>query len=373
MYLTQLRLVNFRNHARTELMLTPGMQFFIGPNAQGKSNLLEAVGLAATGRSHRAGRDVDLIRWGESWARVRVAYTRRDRTAEIDVGLRTDSPGVEVGRAGKEIRLNGVAVRRGELFGHLLVVVVSADDVEVVTGPPVHRRRVLDLVLAQQSPAYFFTVQRYAEVLLQRNRLLREAKARELEGWDEQLALLGAGITVRRRELIARLARPASTIYQTLSGGSKELTVRYLPTIPGDGEEEMFDAALAMMQRKRSEEVSRGLTLVGPHRDELELCVNGRELRLYGSRGQHQAALLALRLTERQVLREETGEEPVLLFDDALSALDERRQASLFEHLYGIQTLITLTTMATVQAGLREASVYRVVGGVVESARAYRA
>ncbi len=373
MYLTQLWLVNFRNHARTELALAPGLQLFVGANAQGKSNLMEAVGVVATGRSHRAGHDGELIRWGESWARVRAAVCRRERAVEIDVGLRNEHPGGAAGRAWKGLRLNGVPVQRGRLFGQLLVVVASPEDSAVVMGRPAVRRKMLDVVLAQGSPAYYFTAQRYARALLQRNQLLRTSGARAFDGWNDQVASLGANITVRRRELVRRLGDHAHAIYRVLSGGAEELTLRYLPALPGADEQEMVAAALGTFQRRRSEEVARGMTLVGPHRDDVQLCLDGRELQLYGSRGQQQAVLVALRLAERQVLREETGEDPVFLVDDALTALDESRQAYLLDHLRGTQTLITATTLAAVPQALGEVEVYRVIGGSVERTRAHRA
>ena len=152
MYLTHLRLVNFRNHVRTEIELGPHLNCFVGQNAQGKSSILEAVEIAATGRSHRAARDTDLLHFGESWARVHAAARRQDRDVEVDILWRTEMPAARA----KEIRVNGVPVRRGDLFGHVLIVASTPHDQDVVTGAPAHRRRLLDVVLSQISPAYFF-------------------------------------------------------------------------------------------------------------------------------------------------------------------------------------------------------------------------
>ncbi len=372
MYLTQLRLVNFRNHEHSDVALGPGVHVFIGANAQGKSNLLEAVSVAATGRSHRTVHDAELVRLGEEWARVRAGVCRRDRTVEVDVGVRREGADAESDRVWKEMRVNGVPVRRGDLFGQIVVVAASLEQNEVIVGRPVLRRRMLDLILAQGSPSYYFTAQRYARVVLHRNRVLREVGTRHLDGWDEQVAVLGAGITARRHELVQRLAHGAGTAYRALSGRAEELTLRYLPAIPVGDHHAMVTAALRALAVRRADEVARGMTLVGPHRDELQFCVDGRDVRVYASRGQQQAALLALRLAERQVLRDATGEEPVLLLDDALLALDEERQAYLVDQLQTGQTFITLTTLGTVQQMLREAAVYRVVGGTVEPLHAYR-
>jgi len=372
MYLRQLRVVNFRNHARTELTLGTGVHVFLGANAQGKSNLLEAVGVAAIGRSQRTGRDADLIRFGEAWARVRAAVCRQDRTTEIDVGLRADGSEAAPARIWKEVRVNGVPGRRGDLFGHLVVVAVSPEDTELIAGRPVMRRMMLDLLLAQESPSYYFLAARYARVLLHRNRALRSSGPRHLEGWDEQVVALGAAITARRRDLVRRLVESAGPSYRALSGGTEALTIHYHSALPGEDETAMIGEGLTALAARRVEECARGMTLVGPHRDELQVCVDGRELRLYGSRGQQQTAGLALRLAARQILCDATGEEPVLLLDDVLLALDEERQAYVFDQVRRGQTLITLTTLAAAHTIPRDAAVYRVAGGSVEGPHAYR-
>src|SRR5881628_1201666 len=247
MYLTQLRLVNLRNHRRTELQLAQGVNVFVGANAQGKSTVLEAVELAATGRSPRATRETELITWGESWARVHVTSRRAERDEEV-----------------------GLA-RRGELFGHLLCVAAGPADAEVSAGSPAFRRRLVDVLLAQISPAYYYTATRYARALLQRNRVLRAkaGAAADLDPWDDQVAALGAAVTLRRRDLVARLAVAAGRIYRELSGGREELAVTYAANLSGDDEAELVRTAKAAMVSQRQAERARGRTLVGPHRDEI--------------------------------------------------------------------------------------------------------
>lgn len=373
MQLTGLRLVNFRNHRRTELAPGSGLNIFVGTNAQGKSSLLEAVELAATGRSHRASREAELITLGETWARVHAMTSRVDRREDIDLAFRQDASAPGPGHVWREVRLNGVAVRRGALFGHLLCVVSSPHDVEVAGGGPLFRRRLVDVLLAQVSPAYYYTAQRYARAVLQRNQVLRAGHPADLEPWDEQVASLGAVITRRRRELVARLAQKARSTYRQLSGDREELAVAYAPNLSGADEEELARSAREALAGHRRAEFARGVTLAGPHRDDLLLEVDGRSLRLYGSRGQQLAAVLALRLAEREVLREETGEEPVLLLDDVVMALDEMRQAQLLAFAQGAQALITVTTLATVPALPSGTAVFRVAGGTVEAQRAHLA
>lgn len=371
MRLTRLRLVQFRNHARTELVPEPGINLLVGANAQGKSTLLEAVQLAATGRSHRSSRDLELIRWGDAWARVRVQTTRAVRDEEIDIGLRSNLAGTAAGHAVKEFRVNGVPVRRGDVFGHLLAVTVCPLDELIVTGSPAHRRRLLDILLSQLSPAYYYAAQRYARVLVQRNQILRARRSQELGVWDEQAAALGATVISRRRDVVARLAADAGTIYTRLAGGREVLTVEYLPAVAGGSEEELFAHAIDAFRLRRPVELARGATMVGPHRDDIRLQLDGRELRLFGSRGQQQMAMLAVRLAERQLLAAATGEQPVLLLDDVLMALDEQRQQFLLDQLADGQSLVTVTTLATLLASPPLAAVFAIAGGTVEARRAH--
>jgi len=375
MYLTQLRLVNLRNHRRTELQLAQGINVFVGANAQGKSTVLEAVELAATGRSPRATRETELISWGESWARVHATSRRVERDEEVDLAFRQDASSPRGDGTWREIRVNGVPARRGELFGHLLCVAAGPADAEVSAGSPAFRRRLVDVLLAQISPAYYYTATRYARALLQRNRVLRAkaGAAADLDPWDDQVAALGAAVTLRRRDLVARLAVAAGRIYRELSGGREELAVTYAANLSGADEAELVRTAKAAMVSQRQAEWARGRTLVGPHRDEITLEVDRRLLRLYGSRGQQVAAALALRLAERELLREETGEDPVLLLDDVMMTLDERRQGQLIAFARGAQVLITVTTLAALAALPAEAAVFHVTGGTVEAQRAHLA
>jgi len=374
MYLSHLRLLNFRNHVRTEIELGPRLNCFVGHNAQGKSSILEAIEIAATGRSHRALRDTDLVHFGEAWARVRAAARRRDRDVEVDIVWRTEPPAT----GAKEIRVNGVPVRRGDLFGHVLIVASTPHDQDVVTGAPAHRRRLVDVVLSQISPSYFFLLLRYARAVEQRNRLLRDvagAALRERETalapWDEQLSTMGAAITARRLAMVTRLSQAARDAYAYLASDQEAVTIAYAPSLPLGDETTMIAAAREAFARRRRDELMRGTTLSGPHRDDLRMQIDGRDLRTFGSRGQHQAAMLALRLAERKVLFEESGEEPILLLDDAAQLLDGERQMRLMQLVEQAQALLTLTTTATLQRIPAGAAIFRVASGQVELQHAH--
>ena len=371
MRIQHVHLANFRNHAATDVAPGSGPVVLVGANAQGKSAVLEAMYLSATGRSFRTPHEIEMVTVGAEWARVRSVVQRADRDEEIEVTLRRD--GGSGPRAIREIRVNGVPVRRGELFGHLCCVTAAPEDAEVVTGPPRLRRRLLDLLLAQVSPAYYHDAQRYHRVLMQRNRLLRRAGPKELDPWDEQLATIGTAITLRRRGVAARLAEHAAPIYAALSGGREELAVEYVPSLAGAEAAEVVASAREALVARREWEAARGATTIGPHRDELHMRLDGRDLRAYGSRGQHLSAMLAVRLAERRVLREETGEDPVLLLDDVLLTLDEERQGYLLDTIHGCQAFLSVTSLAGVSGLPKEAGVFRVDGGTVTGIHAHLA
>lgn len=370
MRLTHLRLVQFRNHRHSDVALGPGVTFFVGGNAQGKSSLLEAVQVAATARSYRARRDDELISFGAEWARVRAETDRTGRSEQIDIAFRREQ-GIPAGHPTRVIRINGVPTLRGELFGHLYNVLAGPNDTEVVSGGPHLRRRLLDLLLTQVSPSYYNTVQRFARAVLQRNRLLRRRSVRGLEAWDDQVAALGAGLTLHRRQMISRLSRLSVPIYDALCMGREHLEIEYVPSLQGSDEREMATWARAVLLQRQQEELARGMTLVGPHRDDVRIQAGGYDLRTFGSRGQQLTAMLALRLAERQVLREETGEEPVMLLDDILFTLDEERQVYLLDCLRGVQSLVTVTQLGVLKARTEHAVVYHVRGGTVSAEHAH--
>jgi len=333
LWLAELRLRNFRNYEAADLTFDQGILLLVGSNAQGKSNLLEAVYTAALGRSPRVTRDAELIRFGQDRAHIRAAVQgERSQVLEVAFDRATGE---------RRLRVNGVVVDRGQLLGRLMVVMAGPLDDEVVRGAPEYRRRVMDAALSQVSPSYFFALTRYTRVVRQRNRLLRAgADGTALAPWDEQLVDLGAVLIERRREFVARLSERAAARHARLAGGEERLQISYVCAV-GEGEER---AALARaLAARRHDELRRGTSLVGPHRDDLRLAVNGVDLRTYGSRGQHHTAALSLRLAEVDLLREERGEWPVVLLDDVLAHLDAARQALLLREIAGPQVLLTHT------------------------------
>lgn len=359
MRITQLQLKDFRNYEECALEPCEGVTVLLGDNGQGKTNVLEAVYLTCTGRSHRTRQDRDLIRWGAEFADVRIHSLRRDGTHEVEIQLPA------AGR--RHILVAGQEVSRsGELLGHVTGVLFSPEDLRTVKDGPAERRRFVDMALAQLRPAYYYAMQRYNRALKQRNELLRAAAARPsliatLDSWDEQLAASGAELMRHRREYVARLSETAGETHRDIAGDRERLSIQYRPSVDGGDAQACMDALFAA----RENDARRLTTSVGPHRDDVALLVDGRDVRAFGSQGQQRTAALSMRLAELKVMRDELGEWPVLMLDDVMSELDPGRRRRLLEHLKGVQTLVTCTDPDDL-AGAEAGAIYRVSGAKIE-------
>ncbi|MBX7212726.1 MAG: DNA replication/repair protein RecF [Thermoflexales bacterium] len=396
MRIQHLSLTNFRLYARLEQDFGPGLTIIQGDNAQGKTSLLEAVHLLATGRSPHTNVDRQVIRWGAAeeapypYALLKGELMRRDGARLLELGLQVG----ENGRLRKDIRIDHAARRSIDLVGQLAVVLFLPGDVDLVAGAPALRRDFLDGAIAQVDADYVRALDQYARAMAQRNALLKQAQERaldpdELAIWDAQLIPSGVLIALRRREVTAELSALALPIHRELSGGLEFLQTRYVPSFdvaaphledayqlglaqagppPGLSAaalEESFARALAT---RRREEIARGVTLTGPHRDDLRLIANAIDLGEFGSRGQQRTAVLALKLAEAAWLEQKLGEEPVILLDEVLAELDPRRRHSLLARIgNGHQTLITTTDTSRFDAAfVQQARVLDVRGGIVQ-------
>jgi DNA replication and repair protein RecF len=386
MWIEQLSLSNFRNYRKQELQLPKGVVLVFGDNAQGKSNLLEAVFLLATTRSERSQTDGELIAWDaldepQPVARVHARAVRNDGPVELEVIIagRPKGGGVERVPASKRLRVNGVAKRQADMAGQLTAVLFTTEDMELIGGPPAGRRRFLDVMLSQLDADYARTLQRYGKVITQRNALLRRiqegaAGADELDYWDEELARDGASIMRERAGAIGSIAAHARDEHQRLSGGTEDLAVAYQPRLEGwDGarvlaEHEGLPAALvAAIEAGRRRDIGAGLTLTGPHRDDLSFAIDGVAASAFASRGQQRTAALALRLAEARYMAERRGDLPVVLLDDVLSELDEARRRAVLDSLGGWdQLLITSPDPDRFGEGIDAAAAFRVTAGIIE-------
>ena len=353
MYLKTLHLRQFRNYQEQKVEFTAAKTILVGNNAQGKSNLLEAVELLATLRSHRMARDRDLIREGEAIAQIHATLERETGISDLTLTLRRN------GR--RSVALNGESLRRQmDFLGVLNAVQFSSLDLELVRGGPEGRRNWLDTLLIQLEPVYAHILQQYNHVLRQRNAFLKQhqdsvgAQAaplhQELAVWDAQLATTGTRVIRRRDRAIQRLAPIAATWHANISGSTEVLQIKYAPSVPleQNQKEEVQQAFLTKIQQRAVAELYRGTTLVGPHRDEVELAINQTPARQYGSQGQQRTLVLALKLAELQLIEEVVKEPPLLLLDDVLAELDPSRQNQLLDTIQDrFQTLITTTHLSS--------------------------
>jgi DNA replication and repair protein RecF len=361
-----LSLADVRNYQRAEVTLEPGVNAFVGPNGQGKTNLVEAVGYLSTLASHRVATDAPLIRQGAERAHIRADVVRDDRSIILEVEI-------TAGRANKA-RINKSPVQRmRDILGIVRTVVFAPEDLALVKGEPSERRRFLDDLLIQRHPRLAGTRADYDRVLKQRNALLKSSGiarrsnpddvARTLEVWDEQLAQLGAEITIARMELTGALTPLADRAYAMLVPGGPALQLNYrsvvhsaaMTSISEASPGAAYQALLEEIGRRRRDELDRGVTLVGPHRDDLEMTLGATPIKGYASHGESWSAALALRLAAYDLLTSESTA-PVLILDDVFAELDTQRRGHLAERVREApQVLVTAAVPDDVPTSLQGA------------------
>jgi DNA replication and repair protein RecF len=372
MYLHSLTLEEFRSYHHQEIDLPERGLGLFGVNASGKSTLLEAIAMLATTRSPRTTTERELINWQSGgdlgvppFARISGRITRTDRDVELEMTLQADPN--RPASAKKQIRVNGRPVRAMDAVGLLNAVLFSPEDVGLITGPPSARRRYLDLTISQLDGRYLRALSRYNKILEQRNSLLKSLlrdgvsaesprAASQLAFWDEELVDVGARVLARRIDAIRRLSPLVQTRFSWLTGGG-EVDLAYACSVGDDLVIESDRASVlsdlelrvartysAALNERRADEVRRGMSLFGPHRDDFAMSINGVDLASYGSRGQQRLAVVALKLAEADLMVAETGERPVLLLDDVLSELDEHHRGMLTSAIMEIGGQLILTT-----------------------------
>ena len=357
MQVTKLSLTNFRSYRQLDLPLGPGLTTVVGDNAEGKSNLLEALYLLAIGKSYRAQTERDLVSWeaadagGYAIAAATLAGSEGLVELRVGLGLRRRAGSLET-----RVRVNGLPKRASDLVGVMSAVLFSAEDIDLVFGSPSGRRRYLDILLSQISRRYVQALSRYQRVLSQRNALLkamREGRANEdeLGFWDESLSAEGAIVLAERWASTDRLVGLVGEAFDRLYGGGS-LSVEYVATSPRPQDGEHAQAMAKALRASRRRERALGMTLVGPHRDDLRLLLGGVEIARHASRGrQARLAALALRLAEGRLLAERRGDPPLLLLDDVLSELDEPRRTLVLEEARAYPQAIVTSADAGRAAG----------------------
>lgn len=403
MRVERLRLTDFRSYRELDLTLPSGLTVFYGRNAQGKSNVLEAISLIATTRSFRTSSEREAIRWGAPgrFARVVGDIARSRDHLEIEVIL---SEGVDDAAAAtqasetapappgsatfrKRVRVNGAPRRAIDLVGLAPVVVFAPTDLDLVTGGPSQRRHFLDLTLCQTHHAYCRTLSQYQKVIAQRSALLKRIREgldtpQSLAYWDDQLVRLALPIMRERANFLERTGAAAARVYAALASDSElttdndgsdsaALRLDYRPSYQqpagNETEAEQAQQMRAALEAVRRREIAQGANVLGPHRDDLGFLAGGVDLAIYGSRGQQRTVALALKLAELEYIEEETGEQPALLLDDVLSELDPQRREDLLAAVHDLdQTLVTTTDLTIAPASaLQHATIFEVRGGAI--------
>jgi DNA replication and repair protein RecF len=358
MRVTDLALEDFRSYAEVRLALGRGLTAFIGQNGAGKTNILEAIHLAARGDSPRAHDDTELVRWGTQTGRVRVEIERAEGHRRIELVLFSPPEGER--RRPRRYLLDGAGKRGDDVAGELVVVAFFPEDVELLGAAPGARRRYLDAMLSQIERAHRRETRELQRVLEQRNALLRAAREEmnlsedEIAFWDRELVRLSASISLRRARLVDELA-PAFRDATARFSGAEGLVVVYGGQVQGATVEERAVAYEGLLVEKRERERWQGTTLVGPHRDDLLVTADGRALPSFASRGEHRSAVLSLKIAEAAWLTERTGEPPVFLLDDVLSELDPGRREALAAAIpKDAQALLTAATHSALPETVRD-------------------
>ncbi len=405
MHLQSLSLEHFRNYVRLEQDWPTGPVLLCGANAQGKTSLLEAIYVLATAHSPLTHVDQHLINWsarqqGLDYARLRAEVVSRRGSREIGIALAQTQTRNGATRLQKRVLLDRKPAPQRALSGQLNVVLFLPQDVDLVAGPPAGRRRYLDETLGQVDADYAAALETYNETLHQRNILLRHLQEEggdptQLDPLDERLARSGVAVSQGRRRLIARLSRHAARFHHELSNHQEWLQLEYEPNFDparppaakayqpdlpleepagppnGISTEDLVTAFHARLRQRRREEIERGMTLTGPHRDEMRFIADKVDLGTFGSRGQQRTAVLALKMAQLEWMKEQTREAPVLLLDEVLAELDQGRRRLLLAQVEQVeQAFLTATDPEMFDAGFRErATLFRVEGGVVGMTR----
>lgn len=367
MQVKKLKLINFRNYKNQDLSFSSNINVIYGDNGQGKTNILEAIFLCASGRSHRTSKDSDLVMLNEPGYYIKLEADKEATGSTIEISYKSEER--------RKVRINEIPIKKiGELMGNLKVVIFSPEDLMVIKEGPAERRRFMDITLSQLKPSYFYDLQQYMKILSHRNNLLKDMQFNKslsdtLEIWNQNLITTGSRIIKTRKEFLEKLLVYVKDNHFKLTNQREELELKYSPSVKIDGLKELGDIEDAFkknIDRLKNKEIMKCTTLCGPQRDDYELYINDKNLKQFGSQGQQRTAVLSVKLAEIDIMFEETGERPILLLDDVMSELDENRQNYLLENIKNIQTFITCTDSHLIKGkSTIAAKLYHVVNGQV--------
>lgn len=369
MWIEHLELSNYRNYEKLELTFSPGINVFIGENAQGKTNIMESLYVLSMAKSHRTSNDKELIRWESEYGKIKGDVHRKYGKLPLEIIL---------SKKGKKAKVNHLEQRRlSDYIGQLNVVMFAPEDLHLVKGSPQVRRRFIDMEIGQISPVYLHDLLMYQKLLKQRNHILKQHYGKQaindvmFDVYTEQFIEAAVKIIRKRYQFMELLQKWAEPIHSGISRGLEQLQIRYQPISglkPEWTPQEMASFLEQKLTEVRKREIERGVTLIGPHRDDLQFFVNGYDIQTYGSQGQQRTTALSLKLAEIELIKQEVGEAPVLLLDDVLSELDDYRQSHLLNTIHGsVQTFVTTTSVEGIQhETIQNARLFEVVKGEVK-------
>ena len=333
MWIKKIKIKNFRNYKEEEINLEKNINIFYGENAQGKTNIIEAIFLCSLGKSFRAKKDFEMIKLNEKNAIIEIEYEKSDRDGKIKIELENK----------KNIYLNGIKIKKlSELLGNLNIVIFTPDDINILKGGPENRRKFLNIMISQLRPNYMHILNLYLKTIDQRNKYLKQIKEENkdeklLEIWDEKLAEYAIKIYEYRKEFINKIIEKIKIIHNKITNGKEEIELEYITECKHKEE------YLKLLKERRKLDIIKGFTTKGIHRDDFMIYINKKEINIYGSQGQNRTAMLSLKLAELQVIYDEIGEYPILLLDDFMSELDKIRRKNFLENIEDTQVIITGT------------------------------
>jgi DNA replication and repair protein RecF len=336
MFFTKIKLRNFRNYKDQTVYFNQKVNIITGDNAQGKTNLLESLYIMSLGKSFRTARDADMIGFEEGFCSAKTTFVKEGKESNIEIIL---------SREGKSIIIDGIKAKKSsELLDNVYIVAFTPEDMKIVKDEPERRRRFIDRELCQLKPVYYGNLARYKKVLLQRNALLKKCISNDelMDVWEDKLAEYGSRIIEERNHYIERIKKESSDIHKEITGEKEELDLFYEASIPYHKDRKEIQRVFAdRMKEERKRDFFKGSTGSGPHKDDIRINVDGVDIRNFGSQGQQRTAALSLKLAGINIIKEEKNEFPVLLLDDVLSELDEKRQEYLINKLSNVQLFIT--------------------------------
>ena len=336
MFIKRLQMLNYRNYNVLDISLGPHVNVFMGDNAQGKTNILEGIYYCAFARSHRTSKDRELINWNSDNALLSVTVGRERLDKRIDISILKDGK--------KAIQINKIKIKKiGELFGNFNVVMFSPEDLKIIKDSPGVRRKFIDMELCQLNPKYYYNLVQYNKVLNERNSILRNRNINKdiLDVYDMQLVEFGYNIIMDRLEYIEKLNKYSTKIHSDITSGKERIEFKYVSTIKDL--ENIRESFYSLLEKNRVRDCERGITSVGPHRDDFTVLINDIDTKSYGSQGQQRTAVLTIKFSSLKIIKELRGEHPVLLLDDVLSELDFSRKRYILSTIGDIQTIITCT------------------------------